>query len=111
MEYITKDGGKRTEFPTGMVRDTKEGKTRYDLCSFPMLKRWAELMMRGAEKYGENNWMLARTGEELSRFDQAALRHLYQLINGEDPEEDHAAAVFFNIACREYVKERLNKKK
>ena len=57
--YITKDSGERQEFSTGMKRDIQTGKPRYDLLDRPMLKRWAGLMARGAEKYGDNNWRKA----------------------------------------------------
>lgn len=48
MAYITKDSGVRESFDSGMVRDTQQGKPRYDLIDRPILKRWAELMARGA---------------------------------------------------------------
>src|ERR1019366_6249664 len=54
--FVTKDSGKREEFPTGMVRDIQTDKPRYDLVDWPMIKRWAELMQRGALKSGEHNW-------------------------------------------------------
>jgi len=57
-EFVTKDSGKRVEYPTGMRRDTQEGKPDYTLVDYDMLTRWAELMTRGAEKYGRNNWQL-----------------------------------------------------
>lgn len=63
-------------------------------------------MQRGAEKYGERNWENAKTWEELDRFEASAFRHFIQWIDGER-DEDHAAAVIFNIAAAEYVKERL----
>lgn len=109
--FATKDSGKREEYSTGMHRDLQEGKPRYDLVvpkdmKEPMLKRWAELMARGAEKYGERNWELAKTQEELDRFQASAFRHFMQWIMGES-DEDHAAATMFNIQAAEYVKERL----
>jgi hypothetical protein len=107
-EFITKDSGKRIDYPSGMHRDIQDGKPRFDLCYQPMFKRWAELMMRGAEKYGDNNWQKANSEEELDRFKASAYRHFYQYINGEI-DEDHAAAVFFNISAIEYLKERLKK--
>ena len=107
MEFKTKDSGKREEFASGMVRDTQEGKPRYDLVDEPMLTRWAELMARGAEKYGEDNWKYANSLEELKRFQASGFRHFIQWIRG-DEDEDHAAAVFYNIAACEYVKRRLN---
>lgn len=73
----------------------------------PMLVRWAELMGRGAIKYGERNWEKARTAEELARFKASAFRHLVQWFFGLNKEEDHAAAVFFNVAGAEYVRERM----
>ena len=76
IEFITKDSGKRVDFPSGMRRDTQDNKPRFNLIYFPLLKRWAELMTRGAEKYGENNWRLANSLEELERFKESALRHL-----------------------------------
>lgn len=67
-KFITKDSGVREEFNGGMVRDTQNGKPRYDLCYKPLYKRWAELMARGADKYGDNNWMLAADKVALCRF-------------------------------------------
>ena len=96
-KFQTKDSGKRQEFSTGMVRDTQEDKARYDLVYLPLLKRWAELMARGATKYGERNWEKAETVEELNRFRASAFRHLMQAFEG-DESEDHLAAVVFNIS-------------
>lgn len=106
-DFITKDSGKREEFTTGMVRDTQIDKPRYDLLDIPFLKRWAELMARGAKKYGENNWKKAATQEELSRFRASAVRHMFQYLEG-DSSEDHAAAVAFNLAGAEMVKAKLD---
>lgn len=108
-KFITKDSGKRKEFSSGMKRDINDDKPMYILIWQPMLKRWAELMTRGAKKYGINNWMLASGEEELNRFKDSALRHMYQWLEG-DESEDHAAAVFFNISGAEYVKSKLNEK-
>lgn len=105
-DFITKDSGERAEYSTGMVRDTATNKPRYDLCWLPLLTRWAQLMSRGAVKYGANNWQKARTQEELDRFKESAFRHLVQWLEG-DESEDHAAAVIFNLGGSEYVKERM----
>lgn len=107
--FITKDSGKREEYKTGMRRDTQEGKPRYDLIiplksKSHMLKRWAELLERGMAKYGYRNWELAATEEEAIRFKASAFRHFIQWFEGET-DEDHAAAVYFNIQAYEYVKE------
>lgn len=108
-KFITKDSGKRLNFQSGMVRDVDNDKPQYDLVYFPMIKRWAELMGRGAIKYGKHNWKLAKGQEELERFKASALRHLIQWFEG-DETEDHASAVFFNISGAEYVKEKLNER-
>lgn len=112
--FVTKDSGKRQEFETGMVRDTQDGKARFDLL-FPvelpyseqLLTRFADLMARGAVKYAERNWEQARTPEELARYKASALRHLIQWLTGE-VDEDHAAAVMFNLMGAEYVKSRMH---
>lgn len=105
-KFKTKDSGKRVTFSTGMNRDVQDEKARYDLVWTPLLKRWAELMARGATKYGERNWEKAKTKEEMERFRASAFRHFMQWFDGET-DEDHAAAVLFNLAGAEYVKQRI----
>lgn len=105
--WRTKDSGERLEFESGMVRDVTTGKTKYHLVfSGPMFERWAGLLTRGAEKYDDDNWMKANGEAELKRFRESAVRHFVQWVRG-DTDEDHAAAVFFNINGAEYVKERM----
>jgi hypothetical protein len=70
-----------------------------------MFDRWAEHLTKGAEKYNEGNWLKASGEEELKRFRASAVRHFVQWLRG-DTDEDHAAAVFFNINGIEYVKGR-----
>lgn len=106
LTFVTKDSGKREEFASGMVRDTQDDKPRYDLLDRAFLKRWAELMARGAKKYGENNWRQAEGEAELSRFKASALRHIFQWLDG-DITEDHGPAVAFNIAGAEMVKAKM----
>jgi hypothetical protein len=43
---------------------------------------------------------------EYERFQESAARHFEQWLEGEN-DEDHAAAVFFNINGAEYVKAKL----
>lgn len=105
-QFVTKDSGERVNFESGMVRDTSNGKIRYDLVYMPMFKRWAELMTRGAAKYSANNWKQAAGQAELERFKESAFRHFMTWFLEEDNSEDHAAAVFFNISGVEYVKEK-----
>lgn len=107
MVFKTKDSGKRKEFKSGMVRDVTTDKTLWHLvASGPMLKRWAELLTRGAVKYTADNWMKASGEEEYNRFRESAFRHFIQWYSGE-VDEDHASAVFFNINGAEYTKSKL----
>lgn len=109
--YVTKDSGKRQEYATGMKRDVQTDKPRYDLIGYGwyLIKRWAALMARGAVKYGELNFEKAETVEELNRFRASGLRHMIQWYMGET-DEDHAAAVCFNLAGAEMVKEKIAQK-
>ena len=103
--FEIKDSGKRIEFESGMVRDVTEGKINYSLIlDGPMFDRWAKHLTTGATKYSKRNWMKAKGDEELERFKESALRHFIQWYY-DDTDEDHAAAVFFNINGVEYVKE------
>jgi len=70
-----------------------------------MFERYAALMTRGAQKYTARNWMGAHTAEELNRFRESAIRHFIQWFRG-DVDEDHAAAVIFNLNGAEHVKEK-----
>src|SRR4051794_18401991 len=106
--YVTRDSGRRIEYSTGMVRDVNDDKPAFDLIlpealdfDEQMLTRWANLMTRGAKKYGIRNWEKARTWKEWARFRGSALRHFMQWYTGMD-DEDHAAACFFNITAAEY---------
>lgn len=107
-EYIVKDSGQRQQFESGMQRDVTDGKVRYDLVfDGPMLERYAVHLTKGAQKYDPRNWMKAAGTEEMERFRESAVRHFFQWLRG-DTDEDHAAAVFFNINGHEYVREKLN---
>lgn len=155
-DYVTKDSGERTQFASGMMRDTATGKSRPDLafdgplvwtlwdgtsdeslmrCAQMFFEessevnaaavvhqlvhregglrvlvgRYTALMMRGAVKYAEQNWMLAEGTSELQRFRISFCRHLEQYIFG-DVDEDHAAAVMFNMNGYLYVSKKLREK-
>lgn len=107
--FETKDSGKRVEFSSGMKRDTQENKTLYHLVyDGPLFDRWAQLLTRGAQKYDEGNWLKASGMEEYKRFRASAARHFTQWMNGET-DEDHAAAVVFNLNGAEYVKQKMQR--
>lgn len=110
--FTIKDSGKREQFEGGMVRDTEEGKVGFHrVLEGPMLNRWAVHLSKGAVKYPDNedgtaNWTKAAGVKELRRYQRSAFRHFMQWMNG-DVDEDHAAAVIFNLNGAEYVKAKL----
>lgn len=106
--FETKDSGQRQDYASGMRRDVQTGKPRFDLIYKPLLWRWAELMARGAEKYGDRNWEKANSQEELDRALASAERHFQQFIRG-DKDEDHGAATCFNIGQVIMLREKLEK--
>lgn len=107
-EFVVKDSGERKVFDSGMQRDLDTGKVKWHLvASGPMLNRWAVHLTKGAVKYDDNNWMKASGPEEYDRFRASAFRHFMQWYNG-DRDEDHAAAVYFNINGAEYVRDKLS---
>ena len=101
--FTVKDSGQRHEFDSGMVRDVTEGKTDYSLVlDGPMFERWAVHLTKGAVKYDKRNWMKAEGDAERDRFRESAFRHFLQWYRG-DTDEDHAAAIIFNVNGYEYV--------
>lgn len=113
-EFTIKDSGEKIQFESGMVRDTAKGKPKFELAlDGPMFKRWAQHLTRACRnadgspgKYETRNWMKATGDAELDRFIESAFHHFVQWLDGET-DEDHAAAVFFNINGAEYVRERM----
>ncbi len=102
--FATKDSGTREDLAGGMVRDSETGKTDYTLAfDGPLFVRWCELLTRGAIKYQPRNWMKALLSrikpdreKTKERFKRSATRHFMQWLRG-DRDEDHAAAVVFNL--------------
>jgi hypothetical protein len=111
MSYDVKDSGTRECYAGGMVRDTAAGKVDYTLVfDGPMLDRWAEHLTAASLKYSKGNWLLAEGQAELDRFRESATRHFRQWLRG-DQDEDHAAAVLFNLNGYEHLKAKLSTQK
>src|SRR5438094_8055332 len=78
-DWITKDSGKLVEHESGMVRDVSDDKVDYTLAlDGPMFERYAQLMHRGAKKYGKRNWMKANSQAEFDRATESMTRHFFQ---------------------------------
>lgn len=111
--FTVKDSGTREEYANGFVRDTEDGKYDYarvlrieglHLIPIEALERWGAHMVKGAEKYGEDNWRQARGPIAVARFLRSLCRHVVQYIR-KDRTEDHAAAVCFNVWAAELTPE------
>jgi len=117
--FVVKAGGPQTVGAGGMVRSSDAGKVDYTLAlDGAMFRRWAEHLDRATKPrgdfpgYAKRNWMQATKGtpeERLAVMERAqvsAFRHFLQWLRGE-ADEDHGAAVFFNINVYETVKESM----
>lgn len=109
--FVIKDSGARRTFQSGMVRDSDSEKICWSLITDgPLLYRWASHLTAGAKKYAARNWLKAEDRAELARFRESAFRHFMQWWH-EETDEDHAAAVLFNMNGAEYVKARLSRRR
>ena len=109
-DFIVADSGARESFGTGMVRDIRAGKGRFDLITPIPLRRLAKVYESGALKYEARNW---EKGSPLSRFLDSAKRHIndYEMIclyqregvplerlpADVNPNEDHLAQAAWNL--------------
>jgi len=81
-------------FDTGAVRDSAEGKGRFDLLPWGAIQALAKHCERGAAHYGERN--IDKGIPQHSLID-SAIRHLSSYIQG-DGEPHHLTAALWNIA-------------
>jgi hypothetical protein len=98
-----KDSGNRSVYPSGAQRDNREDKGRFDLIAMQGLFRLARLYEAGAKKYADRNW---EQGMNISRYCDAAMRHLSKYISGCD-DEDHLSAVVFNVFAIMHHEEKM----
>lgn len=100
----------RTAFEGGGVRDGAEKTERFELAwtadqpyDDQMLTRYARWMARGADKYADRNWESFASDDALEHAKGSLLRHVFKLLAGQ-VDEDHAAAVWFNVAAIELIR-------
>ena len=112
--YVTKDSGEKAVHSDGVQRDTQAGKTKFTLM-FPrgvpmkdqLIVRIAELYTRGGEKYGDRNWENSCAPDTLDHHLEALWRHFMSFFFEENQEEDHAAAVIWNINAVELTRRNI----
>lgn len=100
-----KDSGQRYVNENGGNRDTAEGKLDYTLVPIESLDRLVRHYHNGLVKYQRDNWKLLTKPEDIDRFKQSALRHMYSYLRGSE-EEDHLAAVIWNCMSLIYHEEQ-----
>lgn len=103
------------QFAGGGMREPQTGRPRFDLLvtlgvplAHQFLTRLARHMTKSLEKYPERNWELFRDQESLERAEASAFRHFMAWMAGER-DEDHAAALVFNIQAAEHVRYHMEK--
>lgn len=72
------------------------GKPPLSLISRTALEEEAKVMAFGAEKYGRDNW---RKGMDFSRLADAALRHVYAFVDGEDKDKETGLSHLAHARC------------
>lgn len=104
MTFTLKDSGARKEGPGGMLKEDA-GKPQPTLIPTWFIWRLAAHMSKGALKYARDNWMKGCSEQEYLDFKDAAYRHFLLWQEGMT-DEDHMAAVCFNMWAAEHVKEQ-----
>lgn len=99
------DSGARQDFSTGAVRDTQEGKGRYDLLPPAAVFAVARVFEEGAKKYEERNF---EKGMPLSRFIDSALRHIFKHLEG-FRDEPHMAQAAWNLLAYIHIATQIQK--
>ena len=90
-----------TSFPTGAIRDSQDGKIDFiETISFTAHERYARYMTGKKAKYGVGNF---KKGIPIHSYEQSLLRHVDKYFRNkyehgtDEPNEDHLAAMRFNI--------------
>lgn len=103
------------QFETGAIRDNEDGKEDYiETISWTAFRRFSQYMTSKKSKYGSGNF---KKGIPIESYEKSLLRHVSKyLINkyeGGDLEsnEDHCAAIAFNIFGIMHEEENLKKQK
>jgi hypothetical protein len=91
------------QFQSGAVRDSDNGKGRYDLLCPYAIDQLAKHMQNGCNRYGDRNW---EKGISQSVFFDSAMRHLNKFARGMD-DENHLLAAFWNLHGMVSQRERM----
>jgi hypothetical protein len=98
-EEVVAQGG--TQFSTGAVRSGDANTVMYQLISPIGMRRLAETMKEGFDKYGAYNW---ERGMPIGDILNHGLRHIFQYLSG-DRSEDHLAHAAWNLFASMHMEE------
>ena len=76
-----------TETETTSFKKNDNGKLQWTLMPFEQLEEVVRVLMKGAEKYGRDNW---KNCDDIKRYKDALMRHVVSYNKGErnDPEDN-----------------------
>lgn len=98
-EVLTQGG---TQFSTGAVRSSDKANVRYDLISPIGMRRLAETMEEGRQKYGYFNW---ERGMPIGDILNHALAHIFAYLEGKPTGEDDLAHAAWNLFAAMHMEE------
>ena len=58
-----------------------------------------EVLEMGAKKYGRDNWKKGNTPEDIQRYKNAALRHIFASMNGESKDAESGRSHLYHALC------------
>lgn len=103
-----------TQFASGAIRDSQEGKECYiETISWTAMKRYAQYMTGKKQKYGAGNF---KKGIDIESYESSLLRHIQKYLANKyeggniEKEEDHLSAILFNAFGIIHEEERLKLK-
>jgi hypothetical protein len=110
-----KDMTEVRKFESGAIRDLDDTKEDYvETFSWTALKRHAVYMTGKKKRYGAGNF---KKGIPIESYEQSLVRHLQKYMENKyeqgicETEDDHLAAMLFNICGIMHEEERLKKVK
>jgi hypothetical protein len=102
------------KFESGAIRDSVEGKESYiETISWTAFKRYAKYMTAKRDKYGKGNF---KKGIPIESYEDSLVRHVQKYFENKHEEgqievnEDHLAAIVFNVFGIMHEEERVKKK-
>ena len=83
-----------------ITEDAKTGEGKLDWTLLPMkaLEQVVKIMEFGGKKYPRDSWK-AKTGEYRQRYQAAAMRHLVELMNGNEIDSESGLPHAAHLAC------------